>query len=185
MNKAVDQSGDIFPTFTQGRNGEGKDVQAVIKVTTKRAVLHGLQQIAMGSRNNSHIHFDRMRRANPQHFAFLQYAQQAGLCIQRHFTDFVEQQRTAVRQFEFACRTAATRSGKGAIDVAKQLALHQIARQGAAVDRDKGFVAALTAVVDCLSEQLLAGAAFPVSKTVLSLRLQVRACMIASRMRLE
>ncbi|MNL53157.1 hypothetical protein D3C87_1763820 [compost metagenome] len=39
--------------------------------------------------------------------------------------------------------------------------MHQIARQGAAVDRDKGFVAALTAVVDCMGDQLLAGAAFP------------------------
>ncbi|MNG90731.1 hypothetical protein D3C79_496310 [compost metagenome] len=159
MHKAVNQPGDIFPSFAQRRNREGDDVQAVIQIAPESAILHRLRQIAIGGRHDAHVDLHRVRGADPQHFTLLQHAQQTGLRIQRHFADLIEQQSAAIRQLKFPGGTAPARAGKGAIHVTEKLALHQIARQGAAVNGNEGFIAACAAVVDRLSEQLFAGSA--------------------------
>ena len=65
--------------------------------------------------------------AEPLKLALLQNAQQLGLQIERHFADFVEQNRAAVGQFEFA-GTVCDRAGESALAVAEELALEQAPR---------------------------------------------------------
>src|SRR6185295_1754864 len=72
-------------------------------------------------------------------------------------TDFVEEQRAAVGKLEPA-DAVAQRAGEGAPDMAEELALEQLARNGGAVDADQRPVAALARFVDGARNQLLAGA---------------------------
>ncbi len=113
----------------------------------------------MGRRNDTYVHCHRLRRANAQHFALLNHPQQAGLRLKWHLTNLIQKQRAAVRQLKLTGRAAASRAGKSTIDIAKQLALHQIARQRATVDGDKRLLRAQAGIVDRLSKQLFAGAA--------------------------
>jgi hypothetical protein len=72
--------------------------------------------------------------------ALLQHAQQLDLHLQGHVADFIEEQGTAGGHFE-AALAAADRPGESALLVTEQFRLEQVARDGAAVDRDEGPVA--------------------------------------------
>ena len=61
--------------------------------------------------------------------ALLQNAQQPRLRFQRHVADLVEKQRSAVGLLE-ASRRSRLGTGEGALLVAEQLALDQLARDG-------------------------------------------------------
>ncbi len=98
-------------------------------------------------------------RPHPCHLAFLQDTQQADLRIKGHVTDFIEEDRPAIGQFELACRPTARRSGEGAFDMTKQFALHQVTGNGAAIDRHERPATSVAAIMDSLGEQLLASAA--------------------------
>jgi hypothetical protein len=63
-----------------------------------------------------------------------------------------------------AAQLAAVGAGEGALLVSEQLALHQGLRQGPAVYRHEGLVAARAGGVDLARDQLLAGAAFAVDQ---------------------
>ena len=69
--------------------------------------------------------------------ARLEHAQQAHLQVERHLGDLVEEQRAAVRALEEAV-VLARRAGEAALLVAEQLALDQVRRDRAAVDREEG-----------------------------------------------
>jgi hypothetical protein len=56
-----------------------------------------------------------------RHFFLLQHAQQAGLQRQRHITDFIKKQHTAIRFAAFADIPFRAGAGKGAGNIAEQL----------------------------------------------------------------
>ena len=91
----------------------------------------------MGGAQNAHVDRYRTGAADPHDFPFFQYAQQAGLQLQRHFADFVEKQRAALRRFEQAGVTAAPGTGECAFLVAEQFGLQQRFGHRAAVDGDE------------------------------------------------
>ncbi len=102
---------------------------------------------------------ERLIAADPLELLFLQDAQQLGLGLQTHVADFVQEQRAAVGRLELALAPR-RRAGKGALLVAEQLALDQLARERRAVHRDKRRAGARTAEMDRVRHQLLAGARF-------------------------
>ncbi len=77
--------------------------------------------------DHAHVDLDRHLAADPVELALGQHAQQAGLQLRRHVADFVEEQRAAVGLLEAA---AAQRvgAGEGALLVAEQFGLEQVAR---------------------------------------------------------
>src|SRR5215831_7846238 len=50
--------------FTQRRNAEGKDIETVEKVCAESPGAHGLVQIAIGRRDDPHVHTDRLVAAD-------------------------------------------------------------------------------------------------------------------------
>ena len=50
--------------------------------------------------NDPHIDFGRMAAADPLDLPLLQYPQQLDLRIQRQFSDFVQEDRSAIRQLK-------------------------------------------------------------------------------------
>ena len=96
--------------------------------------------------------------ADALELALLQHAQELRLQVERHVADLVEEERAAVGQLEAAARSR-DRAGEGALLVAEELALEQLARDRGAVDRDERARRARRArLVDGARDQLLAGA---------------------------
>ena len=88
-----------------------------------------------------------------------QNAEQLGLAVERHLADFVEEQRAGVGLLEQA-GVVGVGPGERALLVAEELALHQVAGNRGAVDREHRPVAAGAGPVDGPGDQLLARAAF-------------------------
>ena len=79
IDEVLDQHGDIFSTLTQRWNGDGKDVQPVIKVAAKRAGSDGGLQIAIGSGNYANVGPYLLMPTHSFEFSLLQNAQQSYL----------------------------------------------------------------------------------------------------------
>ena len=88
----------------------------------------------------------------PDKISVLQNVQQLGLQAQRHFGDFVQKQRAALAEFEFA------RLGASVVVHSEQFALQHIARQGGAIDLEEAKAGAHREFVNQARRQILAGA---------------------------
>src|SRR3546814_12687812 len=81
----------------------------------------------MSRGDDAHVGADRRAAANGGVLALLQHPQQAGLRLQRHVADLVEDQRAAGGLLE-AAGGAHGGAGDGALLVAEQLAFDELAR---------------------------------------------------------
>ncbi len=80
---------------------------------------------------------------------------------ERQLGDLVQKQGPLVGKFQIAGFALQIRAGKCAFLVAEKLGLHQIFRNGAAVDFDQGLVGAIGMLVDQIRDETLAGTRFP------------------------
>ncbi|MEJ7731634.1 MAG: hypothetical protein WKG00_20785, partial [Polyangiaceae bacterium] len=106
-----------------------------------------------------HAHLDHARLvvADGAHLAELQRAQQHRLHVQRQLADLVEEERAAVGALEGAAPRV-DGATEGAAPVAEELAGHQLARDGAAVDDHERPGGHGRAFVERARHQLLADA---------------------------
>jgi hypothetical protein len=89
---------------------------------------------------------------------------QAGLGLQGHVADLVEEQGAAHGLLE-STGVALGRAGEGALLVAKELAFDQLPGHGGHVDRHEGAIAALAVGVQRARHQFLAGSRTAVNHT--------------------
>src|SRR5258707_850512 len=87
------QQADVLFAFTQGRQLEWKNRQAIVEVLAKLLGLHQVKQANVGCTHYADIHPVDVRTAQPLHFPVLQEAQQLRLHAQGKLADFVEKQR--------------------------------------------------------------------------------------------
>ena len=93
-------------------------------------------EVAVRGRHHAGIERDLLVSADRTHRALLQHAQELGLHLHRHLADLVEHDRArACLEEQPLARDLRIR--ERAADMAKQLALEQIRRHRAAIDRDK------------------------------------------------
>jgi hypothetical protein len=111
--------------------------------------------VAATTRTSSEI---GVQPAHALQHALLQDAQHLGLGLEGHVADLVEEDGAALGRLE-AAHPARVGPGEGALLVAEQLALHQLAGDGGAVHGDEGPALSRAAVMERLRHQLLAGAA--------------------------
>jgi hypothetical protein len=115
-----DEGRKIFRPFTQGRQEQRENVDAVKEVGAKFVFLDEVFEIAVSRDDNTDIDFDGLVAANALDFSFFQDAEQLGLHCKGHVADFVEEKRAALGLFEFA-DVAAGRAGEGTFFVAEKL----------------------------------------------------------------
>ncbi len=161
VQKMLREDGDVVGAFTQGRQADGDDVEAVEQVFAELAAADEGAQVAMGGGDDAGIGANRLAAADGGEFAFLQHAQQAGLGLGRHVADFIQEERAAIRLFE-AADMAVGGAGEGAAFVAEQLGFDQFARDGGHVDGDERAGAAAAVIVQGAGDEFLAGAGFAV-----------------------
>ena len=153
------QLDDILAALAQRRQADGDHVQTIEQILAELALADRLAQVAMGGGDDAHIGLDGNAAADGGELALLQHAQQPGLGIQWHVADLVQEQRSGGGLLE-APHAAGHRSGEGALLMAEELALDQLARDRRHVHGDEGSAPALAIVMQGAGRQLLAGARF-------------------------
>ena len=134
--------------------------QPVIQVFTKSAFAYQRGQIAVTGADQLKI--DRMGFLGPQrrHAALVQHAQQAGLQLDRHVGNFVQEQRSTIGLQDLAPAARALRAGKGARAIAEKLGFDQRLGQARTVDRDELACGVRAGVVHRPGKNLLARTGF-------------------------
>ena len=135
-----------------------EDIEAVVQVVAELAFGLGLLRRAVGRRDDAHVGRHRLGRADANEGAGLEHAQQLDLQVQGHLGDLVQKDRAALRLLEEAA-VLAVGAGEAALLVTEQLALDQVGRDRAAVDREERKALAPAQVVDRPRGELLASAA--------------------------
>src|SRR5689334_2992503 len=120
-------------------------------------------EVAVGGRDDAHVHFDRRRAAHALEFLLLEDAQQLGLQVEAHLGDFVEEKRTAFRDYE-GDFDALDRAGERALLVAEQRALDESFGERGAIQLNERTVAPFALRVDDPREQLLTRSGFTLEK---------------------
>ena len=156
--KMIDQFGQVLAALAKRRHGDRHHRQAVVEVFAEAALGHLPVQAPVGRRQHPHVDRNRLARADAFERPLLQHAQQLGLKRGVDLGHFVEQDRTAVGQFEPA-DPRRFRAGEGAPLVAEQLALHQLGGEHRAVQAHQGLKGSAALGVDRPGDELLAGAA--------------------------
>src|SRR6516165_4060418 len=90
-------------------------------------------------------------------FLFLEHAQEFHLGLQGQFTDFIQKNRAAIGKFE-AANAPLEGPCEGALDVAKELALHEAGGDSTAVHFDQRPSLASASIMNRPRDEFLAGA---------------------------
>jgi hypothetical protein len=92
----------VFLAATQRRDGDRKDVQAIVEVLAELAILDCRDQILVGGRDQPDIDLERTPSTDRLDFTMLDGTQQFDLNVERQLPDLIEEQSAAVGFDEFA-----------------------------------------------------------------------------------
>jgi len=134
--KVAGQRQDIFPAFAERWRADRDDLEAIVKVLSELPLSDGGFEIAVRRRDHSHVDAKCIGAADRPHFALLQEPQQLRLRLGIQLTNLVEKERAAIGRAHQP-QLAVGRTGKGAFDMAEQLALHQRSDDRCRIDRDQ------------------------------------------------
>ena len=157
LHEVSNQQLNILSSFAQGRKRYGKDIQPVVKIGAKLALLDHAPQILIRCRDHAHIHLDALVAAQAFEPLFLKNAEELRLEFERHIPDFVEKQRAAIGKLKTP-RPWSQSSGESTPFVPEKFALDQRRGNRGAVYSHKGVAPARAGIVNGLRDHLFAGA---------------------------
>ena len=163
--KVIHQQGDVFAALAKRRQLDGEDVDAIKKILAHASLFQQLHQAFVGGADDARAAFLGLESAYGGIAAAFEHPQQLDLHLFLDFAQFVEKERAVVRVVEQA-RFGLIRSGKRPLFISEKFALHQMGRDGAAVDRHETTAAAFAQIVNGPRHQLFAGARFAVDDHV-------------------
>ena len=155
----VNECRNVFPAFLQRRHVDREHVEAVEQVFAERTGFHLARQVTVGRGDDAHVHLGRAARTHSVHFAFLQGTEQFHLCVQRQLADLIEEQRAAIGLDKLAGGFGNS-AGKRALLMAKQDRLHEVFRNGAAVDRHERLARPGAGALNAARDHFLTHTAF-------------------------
>ena len=107
------------------RHSDRHDIQTVVEILAETSRGNLLLQIAVAGRDHTDIHLDAALTAEAREALLLQGTKDLALGFERHISDFVEQQRTAMGALERADLARSIGTGKAGF-TAEQLNLHAL-----------------------------------------------------------
>src|SRR5262249_27364022 len=114
-------------------------------------------QISVRGREHAHVDWYGPIPADPFELAFLKNSQQRHLRLRWQFSDFVQENGSAVRRFK-AARAPLQRSSEGALLMSKKFGGNQRGWNRGAVHPNESAIGALGAIMNRARNQLLASA---------------------------
>jgi len=128
---------DVLWSLAKRGNPDGKDTQAVEEIFPKGTPPARGSQIAIRGGDHPDVDPNRLGPADALELPGLEDTEKRGLRFSRELAHLVEEQRALVRQLE-PSDPPRVRAGERAAFVPKQLALHQVYWESAAIDPDHG-----------------------------------------------
>src|ERR1700720_4019027 len=139
------------------RNRE--NIQAIVQILSEFTVTDHLPQISIGRRDHTNIDARGTSAAYGLELALLEHAEQLGLKLQWHVSNFIKKQCAAVRQRKPADMRI-NRSGKGSAFVPEKLTFEKTGRHRRTVHFDEIPAAARAELVNRARDNLLARPGF-------------------------
>src|SRR5215813_1558630 len=115
----LDQKRDVLESLAQRGNANRENVKPIKKIGPKLAVINHSRQVTACSRDDASVHSGSDGAAHALEFMLLQNAQELWLKFEWNVSDFVQEQRSPVRQFKSA-RLARDRTRERAAFVPEQ-----------------------------------------------------------------
>src|SRR6266478_5472047 len=128
-DEVLHQYRNVFSAFPQRRHLEGKHVEPIEQILSKRAVRHRRGQITIRCGDDANIDLDPLSPPHALEFALLEDPQQCHLCVGRKFAHLVQEDRAAVRQLE-PTESPLHGPGEGAFFMTEELRGNQVAWNG-------------------------------------------------------
>ena len=91
LDKVGHEGRNVFATFTQRRQQDGKDVETVVKIAAKHTTVHHLPQITICRSNQANIYLMCASAAQSLELLFLQNAEQLWLQGRRNISHFIQE----------------------------------------------------------------------------------------------
>ena len=153
------QQRDICFSIAEWWGDDFCDLQPEVEIRAEQSVGNGRFEVAIGRRNDSHVHLYRSTSADAFERVSFEDPQEFGLDRTAHFADFVEEERSAVCLFK-ASDSSIGRASEGSFFVPEEFAFEETFVECGAVEADERSFALWAAVVDTASDQFLAAATF-------------------------
>src|SRR5688572_27205352 len=102
MQEIFDQRQDVVFPFSERRCLDRKHVQTIKQVLTESPRHNGGLQITIRGGDEPNVDADGLRSSNTFEFPFLEYSQERDLRLRQEFTNFVQENRSAIGQFKTA-----------------------------------------------------------------------------------
>src|SRR5262244_1295596 len=100
------QFGDVVDSISQRGQMNRKYAEPIIQILPEAARRHFFGQVAIRCGNNPNVDLVRPLVADALETPFLNGAQELALQLKRNFTNFVEEERAAVRRLKSSCAVA-------------------------------------------------------------------------------
>src|SRR4029077_10069966 len=152
----LDQLGDVFLALAQRGDVEGGDGYSVEQVLAKTTGSDVRPKIPVGRGDQLELNVARLVRPERIQFSPFEDTQEIGLQFEGHLTDLVEKQCPATCGLDFADHSRTLGARERAVDIAKELAGQNIARQPTAIHGYERPLRTLPVLVDRSREDLLA-----------------------------
>ena len=136
FGEPLSQPKNVFAPLAQRGNAQADDVDPVVQVLAETTRFTELEKILMRGTDQLHVNADRRFAAQARHGTLLDRAQQLCLCGERHVTNLVEEQESAIRLFEIAAPFLCG-AGERALLEAEHLRFEHCFRNGRAIDRNE------------------------------------------------
>ncbi len=157
-HEEIDEEGNVLAPLGQRRHLDRHDGQTMIQILAETPLADQALQIIGGRGDDPHIDLDPLRTADALELLVDQDAQDLVLGLARHFTDFIEIERTAMRLFESAGATRLARLTFGA----EKRHFHALGRDRCRIIQGhEGSVGPRRLLVDHPRHEFLAGAGRP------------------------
>src|SRR5215213_8731109 len=157
--ETIGQLRDVGHMVTKRGHVEDVNVETVVKILTEGPGRHLGLEVPIGGGNHPGFYCNWASRAQPDHLAVLQRAEELCLSRKRKLPDLVKEQGAPAGSLEGSL-SGDRGTGERAALVTEQLTLDQIFGQGRAVDGQEGCIGMKAGAVEVARNELLAGAAF-------------------------
>ena len=102
LSEVIGEHGNVFAALAKRRQREGNDIEPVIEIAAKITALDHSGEGNVGGGDDPNIDMDGVRFSEPFDLALLKSAQEFGLQMQRHLSDFVQQNGAAIGELELS-----------------------------------------------------------------------------------
>src|SRR3989454_4992790 len=138
--EVIGQDRQVLHPFAKPRKGDRERIEPIEEVLSEFRALHRGLQIPVRRGDDANAHTPRRDVADRLDLAGLEHAEELALHLERHITDFVEEDRAAVRLLEQA-DLVRDGSGECSSPMAEQFGFHQRGRQRRAIDGQEWLLA--------------------------------------------